>query len=528
MDVKTTPVAPEVPKPQPVGEQKKQPLMRDYWDSYHRTSIIITVCMQLIVAVVLGLALLVAGMSLSDPGYWIIIAATLLTAGSLNIILINNLLTPHRDIVTALTHAAGETPRLPLATPNTVRYEKDGFRNILQFVYDTAAASGSGQSKEKPSSSEFSQLKAAFNQTRAGIVMLDVDGNVTYANKAAPVVVDSQNKPQLELLFEADQTLEQWLEHCKDSSVRAEKTWLRIANKTVGEENRRIFNISANYEKGTSAEVVLVFFDSTDYYQPEDDELDFIAFAAHELRGPITVIRGYLDVLDIEVADQLAADQKELIKRLIVSANRLSGYINNILNTSKYDRRHLKIHLSEESLASVYDSIKDDMELRALSQNRMLSVSLADDLPTIAADRSSLSEVISNLIDNAIKYSNEGGAVNMTAEVKDSYLAVSISDNGIGMPGNVVGNLFHKFYRSHRSRETVAGTGIGLYICKAIIESHGGNISVNSIEGQGSTFTFTVPIYAAVADKLQANDHTNAGLITDSSGWIKNHSMYKS
>ena len=272
----------------------------------------------------------------------------------------------------------------------------------------------------------------------------------------------------------------------------------------------------------------MVLFDSSDYYQAEDDELDFIAFAAHELRGPITVIRGYLDVLDIELGETMAPDQRELLKRLFVSTNRLSGYINTILNTSKFDRHPLQIHLGEESLASIYDSIKDDMNLRASSQNRLLSVDIPGDLPTIAADRSSLSEVISNLIDNAIKYSNEGGAVSVTATTRDNFVVVSVKDNGIGMPGNVVGNLFHKFYRSHRSRETVAGTGIGLYICKAIVESHGGQIGVTSVEGQGSTFTFTVPIYASVADKLQANDHTNAGLITSSDGWIKNHAMYKS
>ena len=101
-----------------------------------------------------------------------------------------------------------------------------------------------------------------------------------------------------------------------------------------------------------------------------------------------------------------------------------------------------------------------------------------------------------------------------------------MQDNGMGMPGNVVGNLFHKFYRSHRSRETVAGTGIGLYICKAIVESHGGTIGVTSVEGQGSTFSFTVPIYAAVASQLQANDFTNAGLISSGDGWIKNHAKY--
>jgi signal transduction histidine kinase len=134
-------------------------------------------------------------------------------------------------------------------------------------------------------------------------------------------------------------------------------------------------------------------------------------------RGPITVIRGYLDVLEEELDSVLAPDQHELFRRLTVSANRLSGYINNILNTSRYDRRHLKVHLAEDSLAGIYETIKDDMELRAHAQNRLLTVVIPADLPTIAADRASISEVMGNLIDNAIKYSNEGGAINVTAAV---------------------------------------------------------------------------------------------------------------
>ena len=95
------------------------------------------------------------------------------------------------------------------------------------------------------------------------------------------------------------------------------------------------------------------------------------------------------------------------------------------------------------------------------------------------------------------------------------------------MPGNVITNLFQKFYRSHRSRETVAGTGIGLYISKAIVESHGGRISVRSEEGKGSTFIVSLPIYATVADKLQAGNNSNEGMIEKNSGWIKNHSMFR-
>jgi signal transduction histidine kinase len=168
------------------------------------------------------------------------------------------------------------------------------------------------------------------------------------------------------------------------------------------------------------------------------------------------------------------------------------------------------------------------MNLRATSQGRALTVYLPEDLPTVAADVASASEVFTNLIDNALKYSNEGGVVNVTAAVEGDFVSVSVQDHGIGMPGNVVSNLFHKFYRSHRSRETVSGTGIGLYISKAIVESHGGKISVRSVEGEGSTFTFSLPIYSTVADKLQAGNNSNESLIDRNDGsWIKNHAMFR-
>lgn len=167
------------------------------------------------------------------------------------------------------------------------------------------------------------------------------------------------------------------------------------------------------------------------------------------------------------------------------------------------------------------------MQLRASAQNRLLSVAIPTGLPTIAADSASLSEVFGNLIDNAIKYSNEGGAIAVSASVKGDFVEIAVEDHGIGMPGNVVSNLFQKFYRSHRSRETVAGTGIGLYISKAIVESHGGTISVRSEEGKGSTFIVSLPTFQSVADKLKAGNNSNEGFIEQNSGWIKNHSMYR-
>ena len=210
-----------------------------------------------------------------------------------------------------------------------------------------------------------------------------------------------------------------------------------------------------------------------------------------------------------------------------MSANRLSSYVDNILNVARFDRHHLKVYLLEDTVSNIYASISDDMQLRASTQHRLLSVNIPEDLPTVAADHGSIGEVIGNLIDNAIKYSFEGGSVTVSAEKKGDFVEISVADNGIGMPANVVNNLFHKFYRSHRSREAVAGTGIGLYICKAFVESHGGSITARSRENEGSVFSFTLPIYATVKDKLLEDGQLNNRLIRRNGGWIKNHAMYK-
>jgi signal transduction histidine kinase len=507
-------------------KKDKQPQMvRDYWPRYHKKAIALTVVMQIIATLAIGCALLAGGVILPTPSFWITLFAVLVASIGLNIILLNQLTMPLKDLMSAITHVSGEPNIAKPPNPNAKHFERDGFKPVLQSIYELAA-----QDKESgkiPAAKQGVNIAEALDTTSAALVILNNDRKVIFANKAAPVHHTNSGEMVLDLLFDDDTTLNDWLDECDEHAVHAEHSWRRVANKLPGEEDRKIYDITASYQKGSEAEVIITLLERTEEYQPEDDSLDFIAFAAHELRGPITVIRGYLDVLSDELDPVLQDDQAELLKRLVVSANRLSSYVNNILNASRYDRRHLKIHLGEDSIADIYDTIGDDMQLRAVSQNRLLAVEFPDDLPTVAADRGSISEVLGNLIDNAVKYSNEGGIVNVTAATDGDFVRVSVEDHGIGMPSSVVSNLFHKFYRSHRSRETVAGTGIGLYISKAIVESHGGTISVRSQEGKGSTFEFRLPIYATVADKLREHDNSNEGLIEHGEGWIKNHAMYR-
>ncbi len=385
---------------------------------------------------------------------------------------------------------------------------------------DAAQTPGDGVSTQH----EFAQ--SLLDHLPIGIVAFNKKREITYANAAAPLHGGGK---ELNLGFKDHDSLDDWLNQISEKNISASHWWKRLAQNVIeDEEKRRFFDCFALYrqEGDSSIETIFVTVDRSNQYATDEDELDFMALASHELRGPVTVIRGYVDVLKTELDKSLNEDQKAFFERLDVSADRLSTYINNILNVSRFDRRHLQLNLKEETVEKVYNSVRDDLELRARTQHRLLNVTFPTDLPSIAADRGSLCEVIVNLIDNAIKYSSEGGLIVVSAKPDGDFVEFSVQDSGIGIPGSLISHIFDKFYRSHRSRENTVGTGLGLYIAKAIIESHGGTIGVRSEEAHGSTFTFRVPTYASVADKLLSSDNSNATLIKPKE-YIKNHSMYR-
>ncbi len=511
-------------------------MVKDFWPRFKRGAVVLIIFLQLLILIALAALLTTSGFFRDNPlGSVATLVAQSILGVVASLIIYRFVARPVKYLLAALVHVAGEPTTTTPPNPNEAVFEKTGFKPVLQTIYQLASdvkdpiedAEGKSNMPVRSNEADKELLDTAIDQAASGFVIMNQQREIIFASKVTPIKVDTEGRQSLDLLFNENDSLEKWWDECEESAVHAEKTWPRIPNKLPNEEDRRFFDVIASYNKGTKSEMVITLIDRTYLYELGEEELDFIAFAAHELRGPITVIRGYIDVLSDELSDKLEEDQKELFRRLNVSATRLSGYINNILNTSRYDRRHLRMHLTETTVNAVYETIRDDMALRASSQNRILNVSIPDGLPTVAADTASLGEVFSNLIDNAIKYSNEGGIINVTGASKGDTVELSVEDHGIGMPSSVVSNLFQKFYRSHRSRETVAGTGIGLYISKAIVESHGGTVSVRSEDGHGSTFTISLPTYKMVADKLKAGNNGNETIISSAGSWIKNHNMYR-
>jgi signal transduction histidine kinase len=234
-----------------------------------------------------------------------------------------------------------------------------------------------------------------------------------------------------------------------------------------------------------------------------------------------------LDVFQDEMKSVFTVEQQALLQKMTVSAEMLSLYVNNILNVAKVDQQIMPLHIIEADWREVLKEAYADLFLRAKAHGRILKLELPATLPPAAIDRISMIEVINNLVDNAIKYSSEGGEITIRAEEHEGLISTAVVDHGIGIPDAILGNLFKKFYRSHTSRTGVSGTGLGLYLSKAIIDAHGGNIWVRSQAGKGSTFGFDLPTYASVADTLKKGDNNSASIRRSSKGWIKNHAMYR-
>jgi signal transduction histidine kinase len=273
-------------------------------------------------------------------------------------------------------------------------------------------------------------------------------------------------------------------------------------------------------------ETVIILFDQTARYQKDDHGASFVSMAVHELRTPLTVMRGYIELFEDEIAPKLDAEQTEFMRNLSAQAQQLGAFISNVQNFARIEENELSLSLKEEAWKPIVEGAVRDMNLRANVRKKTLLCQIQPNLPPVAVDRSTIYEVLVNLIENAVKYThNDAPVIIRTYKKDENWVETVVEDKGIGIPDSVMAHIFDKFYRSHRSSKTVGGTGLGLYLSKTIVSAHGGEIWVKSREGEGSTFGFSVPTFSSVASQLTSAD--NKTIVRGAHGWIKNHSLYR-
>lgn len=446
-------------------------------------------------------------------------------------------LQPLKAIWLTVLHILPSEQRVPSPDISKLAVGRTLVMSLSAQIYQLASTAEQYDSAEKKAEkTERSRSNLIANALPLPLILLDKDGNIIFANEASSRYLEQPNSEIvgkdvysiLDMSFPSDDTFDTWLKRSKTSTVTATKTWERVKLSRPLSEKTLQFDMAAYYNKDNpqGVETVIVLFDHTETYAQDDQSMSFVALAVHELRTPLTLLRGYIEVFDEEFAGKLDTELKDYMLKMNAAAQQLTAFVNNILNVARIEGDQLFLRLQEGNWADIVQSVVRDWTLRAQVRGISLECSVAPNLPPVGVDRVSIYEVMSNLIDNAIKYSGHGKKIVIKAELtKDGLIETTVQDFGVGIPETVMPNLFSKFYRNYRNRAQIGGTGLGLYLSKTIVTAHGGNIWVRSKEGEGTIFGFTVLPYAKLADEQKSGD--NKDINTSAHGWIKNHSLYR-
>jgi signal transduction histidine kinase len=249
----------------------------------------------------------------------------------------------------------------------------------------------------------------------------------------------------------------------------------------------------------TGGGLVMVMRDITKEAEIDRMKSEFVSIVSHELRVPLSVVRGYVDMLAMGMAGAINDTQRNFLAVVKTNADRLSAIVDELLDLSRIESGKIQPDLGSVSAASVIEEVAAALRREFSEKNLRLDVSVPSDLPDALADRNRLVQVVTNLLTNALKYT-PAGWVKVSAFASGEFVQVDVTDSGIGMTPDDCRKLFTRFFRASTSRgRDIPGTGLGLSITRSLVEMHGGRIWVESAVGQGSTFSFTIPVYGGQA-----------------------------
>jgi len=221
---------------------------------------------------------------------------------------------------------------------------------------------------------------------------------------------------------------------------------------------------------------------------------EFLANMSHELRTPLNTIIGFSEVLADRMFGELNEKQEEYSKDIHASGQHLLSLINDILDLSKIEAGRMELELTEFDLPAALDNALMLIRERAGRRSIALHTEIDTRLGQIQADERKVRQVVLNLLSNAIKFTPEGGRIEVGATPKDGFVEIAVSDTGIGIAPEDQEKVFEEFRQVGTAAKKIEGTGLGLTLCRKFVELHGGKIWVKSQLGEGSTFTFTIPV----------------------------------
>ena len=291
-------------------------------------------------------------------------------------------------------------------------------------------------------------------------------------------------------------TLSLWLRRPRGPlSVRLRKA-VPYLEATLHFPDGRSCDVAASYSFIPSGAddgfVVAIVRDISRLKEVERLKSDFVSMVSHELRTPLSVIKGYAATLLNPTLQLNAERQLRFLRGINDAADRLTRLIDNLLSVSRLESGRFRLNPQHFDLGEIIRRVVAGYQ--AQSTRHEIVTDLGDGSLWIRADRDQLELVLANLVGNAFKYSPNGGRITVQARRQPDGVLLHVSDEGLGISAEQVPHIFEKFFRGDAAKEgRVAGTGLGLYICKSLVEAHGGQIWVESTPGRGSTFSLLIP-----------------------------------
>ncbi|HVN16194.1 MAG TPA: ATP-binding protein [Anaerolineales bacterium] len=332
------------------------------------------------------------------------------------------------------------------------------------------------------------QLEAILNSTPDPVLVTDHRNRLLLANRAAVQALTL--KPD----YGAGQPTEKVIQQRALFDLLQASADEKQSAEIVLPDHRTYFATASSVTvEGHAVGRVCILRDVTYFKELDQMKSDFVATVSHDLRSPLTLMRGYATMLDMVGA--LNEQQQGYVKKIISGVESMSRLVNNLLDLGRIEVG-VGLEVEDVSVSGVLERVIGPLQHQAEQKNITLDVELPRDLPsTVQADSALLQQAVYNLVENAIKYTPAGGRVVVGVRSVSNMLVFRIADSGIGIPADDIPRLFEKFYRSpQREARAQQGTGLGLAIVHSIAERHGGKVWVESELGKGSVFFLQIPL----------------------------------
>ncbi len=346
------------------------------------------------------------------------------------------------------------------------------------------------------------RMAGLLNSVADGILILNPDLKVLQVNHAFERLA---NAPAEELIDKTFEQVVRWAKPPKGIELNeaVKSQWQWGGTKTLFLEGDMLrytpldpIPVEITYaplfsDEGELLNIIASVRDITRFREAEELKTNFISVISHELKTPIALIKGYANTLRRDDVEWDKAMVTESLRVIEEEADHLTAMVEDLLDATKLQSGGITLHKTEVDLAALIGDLSKKFSLQ--SDKHQIFTNLSDDFPVITADETRLSQLISNLLTNAIKYS-EGGIIKIDGKKIEEKVQICVADQGKGFDPMDVPYVFDRFYRSSGVAKTTKGTGLGLYLCQSIVKAHGGNIWVDESYQEGARICFTLPI----------------------------------